>query len=123
MMRVVSQNGMIDIPYEMSTFHCAGGIIRINMSGGDAGKGTVMAQYDTEEKVQKAMEMLHKAYTGIMPSIVIGNDSSFGEEDMKVLQNSTIGAFIKPANYGDVEVHILPRIFRFPEDDEIEVGE
>lgn len=121
-MRVISQNGAIDVPYEMTAFHLVGGMIHMNMVG-DTGKGTLMAQYDSSEKAQKAIVMLHKAYTEIMPSIVIGNDFSFDEESMKVLQNSTTGAFIKASNYGDVEVHMLPRIFRFPSDEEIEVQE
>lgn len=37
-MRVISQNGAIDVPYEMTAFHLAGGMIRMNMVG-DTGKG------------------------------------------------------------------------------------
>ena len=42
-MRVISQNGAIDVPYEMTAFHLAGGMIRMNMVG-DTGKRTLMAQ-------------------------------------------------------------------------------
>lgn len=37
-MRVISQNGAIDVPYEMTAFHLAGGMIHMNMVG-DTGKG------------------------------------------------------------------------------------
>lgn len=122
MMRVISQNGMIDVPYEMTAIHCTETIIRMNMVG-DTGKGTFMAEYSTPEKTQKAMELLRRQYIYIMPSLVIDNGNSFDAESMEILKNSTVGAIIKPANRGDVEVHHLPRVFRFPTDDEIEVME
>lgn len=56
-MRVISQNGMIDVPYEMTAFHMAGGTIRMNMVG-DTGKGTIIAQYSTQEKALKSLEQM-----------------------------------------------------------------
>ena len=61
-MRVISQNGMIDVPYEMTAFHMAGGTIRMNMVG-DTGKGTIIAQYSTQDKAEKAMQKLHNKYS------------------------------------------------------------
>lgn len=119
-MRIVSQNGMIDVPYEMIALYCTETMVRMCMVG-DTGRGTVMAEYSTPEKVQKAMELLHHEYIGIMPSLVIDNRNSFDAESMEILKNSTVGALVRPVNPGDVEVHMLPRIFRFPADDEIEV--
>lgn len=119
---VISQNGAIDVPYEMTAFHLAGGMIHMNMVG-DTGKGTLMAQYEMPEKAEKAMKMLHKEYTGIMPSLVIDMNAKFDKESMKALINSTAGVAVKPANDGDIDVHMLPRIFQFPTDDEIEVEE
>lgn len=121
-MRVISQNGAIDVPYEMAAFHLAGGMIRMNMVG-DTGKGTLMAQYETPEKAEKAMKMLHKEYTGIMPSLAIDRNAKFDEESMEALINVDAGLWVKPANVGDIEVHMLPRIFQFSADDEIEVEE
>ena len=88
-MRVISQNGAIDVPYEMTAFHLAGGMIRMNMVG-DTGKGTLMAQYETPEKAEKAMEMLHKAYTGIMPSLVIDRNAKLDEESTDKLYRGSI---------------------------------
>lgn len=122
MMRVISQNGMIDVPYEMAVIHCIETIIWMNVAG-DTGKGTLMAEYSTPEKTQKAMELLRRQYIGIMPSLVIDNGNSFDAESMEILRNSTVGALIRTANPGDVEVHHLPRMFRFPADEEIEVME
>lgn len=60
-MRVISQNGAIDVPYEITAFHSCNGRIRMNMVG-DTGRGTEMAEYSTQEKVNKAMKMLRQTY-------------------------------------------------------------
>ena len=51
-MRVVSQNGDIDVPYEITAFHICHGRIRMNMAG-DTGRGTEMAVYESQEKALK----------------------------------------------------------------------
>jgi hypothetical protein len=72
-MRVISQNGRIDIPYDyfslsMSWEKIASGkvedrnvfsIVCHNLSSPN---GTKLAEYSTEEKVKKAMKMLRIAY-------------------------------------------------------------
>ena len=60
-MRIISQNGAIDVPYEMSSIRNDDGLIILCMIG-ETGKGSVIARYSTSEKAQKAMEMLHEAY-------------------------------------------------------------
>ena len=74
-MRVISQNGRIDIPYDyfslsMSVAKITSGkvedrnvfsIVCHNLSSPN---GTKLAEYSTEEKAKKAMEMLRKAYVG-----------------------------------------------------------
>ena len=62
-MRLISQNGMIDVPYEMSAIRNEDNAIILNMVG-EKGKGSVIARYSTSEKAEKAMEMLRTAYTG-----------------------------------------------------------
>lgn len=63
-MRLVSQNGNFDVPYETTSLSRTGNIIRayIPMVGE---KGVVMARYSTDEKAQKAMKALHKVYAGM----------------------------------------------------------
>lgn len=121
-MRVISQNGLIDVPHGITCFRSHSGTIYMNMAG-DTGKGTVMAEYSSPEKAQKAMEMMHKEYTGIMPSPIIDHEGVIDMESMEELRKSKVGAFIHTCNHGDVECHMLPRIFKFPADDEIEVHE
>lgn len=60
-MRIISQNGMIDVPYEMIAIRVTGTFIRMNMVG-DTGKGTVIAEYNTSAKAERAMEMLREVY-------------------------------------------------------------
>ena len=116
-MRIISQDCDKDLPYESSEVivddKC---IIAISSS-----LPRLMAEYSNAEKAQKAMDMLHREYTGIMPSLVIDNDSMLNQKDMKALLELPKGAIVRPANPGDIEVHMLPRVFRFPADDEIEV--
>lgn len=66
-MRIISQNGLISVPFEMAAIRATGTFIRMNMVG-DTGKGTVIAEYSTSEKAEKAMQLLHEAYSG-MPII------------------------------------------------------
>lgn len=60
-MRIISQNGEIDVPYEMTSIRSFEGNVLMNMVG-DTGKGSVIARYSTPEKAQKAMKMLHGFY-------------------------------------------------------------
>lgn len=122
-MRVISQNGKYDVPYENFVFVSEQNMIYAVSIAGSGTKQWLMAEYTGPGKTQKAMEMLHQEYTGIMSSLVTDNGHNFDAESMEVLISSTVGAFIKPVNSGDVEVHTLPRIFCFPACDEIGVEE
>lgn len=66
-MRLISQTGDIDIPYESSTIVRAGKLIvaySVNYysSINYYSQKNVMGMYSTEEKAKKVMEMLHRAY-------------------------------------------------------------
>ena len=67
-MRVISQDGTLDVPYEISSFSMAVGkyenvehavIFCYNYS---TSIGTKMAEYGSKEKAKKAMEMLRIVY-------------------------------------------------------------
>lgn len=120
-MRIVSQNGMIDVPYEMTALHATDNHIRMCMVG-DTGKGSLLAEYSSPEKVQKAMEMLRMGYVGLLPSLII-SDRGVSQTDLGDLKQSMVGGQIIQAGQGSIEYHMLPRIFRFPADEEIEVEE
>lgn len=59
-MRLVSQNGEFDVPYEIATLSRIGNIIRAYVPiVGE--KGTVMARYSTESQEKEAMSMVLEA--------------------------------------------------------------
>lgn len=67
-MRVVSQDGTIDVPYEQVVIQRFNRVIYFlnkNLTGVESVTNDMeMASYSTEEKAKKAMEMLRIAYTG-----------------------------------------------------------
>ena len=69
-MRLISQDGTIDVPYDYFSLTIATGkyedveyacIYCYNLS---SPKGTKLAEYSSKEKAEKAMEMLHITYKG-----------------------------------------------------------
>lgn len=67
-MRVISQDGTIDVPYEQVVIQRFNRVIYFlnkNLTGVESVTNDMeMASYSTEEKAKKAMEMLRIAYTG-----------------------------------------------------------
>ena len=116
-MRIISQDCDKDLPYESSEVivddKC---IIAISSS-----LPRLMAEYSNAEKAQKAMDMLHREYVRVMPSLVIDRNAALDSKSINKLYEATGGVIIQPGNQGDINVHMLPRVFRFPEDNEIEV--
>lgn len=112
-MRIISQNGAIDIPYEMSAIRNEDNVVVLNMVG-ETGKGSVIARYSTSEKAEKAMEMLHRAYIG-MPIIAVKDV----EMDAKMVSDAIRNGFVQamPLNEQKIEYDI----FRFPKDEDVEV--
>lgn len=106
-MRVISQDGIIDVPYEMAVVYveCEGVIAKV----GD--KRYVMGSYSTEKKAVKAMEMLREKYGKL--------------EVMKVLASGTAEYMEKVFATDEMIKHYNAycdmNAFQFPQDDEIEV--
>ena len=61
-MRVISQDGTIDMPYEMSIVWCEDSGAVLLQAVGEVGEYQTFAKYSTEEKANKAMEELRYAY-------------------------------------------------------------
>lgn len=62
-MRVISQNGMVDVPYENVAFTVdKSDEYVIHGHTSYEYKACLLAKYSTEEKALKAMEMLHILY-------------------------------------------------------------
>lgn len=67
-MRVISQDGTIDVPYEISSFSMACGKYKdvgyaaVYCHNSSTAAGTKMAEYSSKEKADEAMEELRVAY-------------------------------------------------------------
>lgn len=65
-MRIISQDGTLDIPYEqvvIQRFNCEIYFLNKNLTGVEQlCSDMVIAKYSTEEKAKKAMEMLGEQY-------------------------------------------------------------
>ena len=115
-MRIISQKGLCrrDIPYEHSAFYMStsGTHIYANCNG----VVYSLAEYSTVEKAEKAMQMLHKAYTGA-PFIIKNTEVPVGfAEQLKNMRSGSITVM----DHGDnVKIEPMNIVFRFPQDDEI----
>ena len=122
-MRVISQDGTMDVPYEISSFSMAVGkyenvehavIFCYNYS---TSMGTKMAEYGSKEKAKKAMEMLRDAYIG-MPIVMQNVDISEGV--MKEFERlKKCGIVVQTENQPSKIECISNAIFQFPADEEL----
>lgn len=108
-MRIISQDGKCDYPYENSTLfidYMDGRVIKIVPSTGGY-KGSNIAIYSTEEKAVKAVEMLREAYSNNVFYHHTATTDEF-KDAMSLLSNEKFKE--ETSEY-----------FQFPQDDEIEV--
>lgn len=94
-MRIISQNGKVDMPYKKIALYLSCEQIVAKHEG----IKYLLATYSTEEKAIKAMEMCREEYLSI-----IELDGGY---------DTVSGCYVQP-NYW-----VLPKVFRFPADDEI----
>lgn len=110
-MRVISQDGAMDFPYDSSWVSVYGGCVngriyvRMHLCGYD--DSVDVADYSTKAKAVKAMEMLKRAYDNNMFYHCMANTKRF-EEAQNILSAEQFRK--ATAEY-----------FQFPQDDEIEV--
>lgn len=106
-MRVISQHGNVDLPYEQIVVcHAMESVIALYNE-----KEYVLGKYSSKEKAYKAMEMLREQYGKL--------------EVMKVLASGT-AEYMEKALATDVMIkhyntYCDMNVFQFPQDDEIEV--
>lgn len=106
-MRVISQYGNVDLPYEqIVVYHAMESVIALYN-----GEKCVLGEYSSKEKAYKAMEMLRDQYKGL--------------EVFKVLASGTAEHMEKSFNFDELKKYIQAyhdiNVFQFPQDDEIEV--
>lgn len=102
-MRVISQDGTFDMPYEMSTMWCddAGAVLLQPI--GEIGEYQTFAKYSTKGKAKKAMEELRYAY--MCHSLVKMGQTPPDGIDENIDEKLTMG---------------LSGVFHFPAEEELE---
>lgn len=113
-MRIISQSGLLDVPYELiaiSPYSKNMATIVGTFPGNDLGKGDrvyILAEYSTEEKAIKAMEMCREKYA-----------QSELNKDMIQKAADTLSK-ISVSVIDDVRKQLAEKyLFQFPADDEI----
>lgn len=124
-MRVISQDGTIDIPYELSAVTIGHKVdlskfnINIRSKLLDE-RPCIVATYSTEEKAIKAMEMLREAYVGmpiVMQNVDISEDVAKEFERLK-----ECGIMVRAENQPSKVDFINNAVFRFPQDEDVEIS-
>lgn len=122
-MRVISQDGTIDMPYEeviIQRFKSRIYFLNKNLTGVESLSDDMqIAEYSTEEKAIKAMEMLRETYIGmpiVMQNVDISEDVAKEFEGLK-----KCGIMVQTENQPSKVDFINNAVFQFPQDDEIEV--
>ena len=123
-MRVISQDGTMDVPYDYFSLSMSSGkykdveVAYIYCQNSSSPIGVKLAKYSAEAKAIKAMEMLREAYTG---------KSKLNVDEIPNLAPQGFGEKLR---VGDIllcdkvntDVSFSSNYyFRFPQDDEIEV--
>lgn len=93
-MRIISQDGNVDLPYESIVIVCAEGIVSAEVN---SGKRFCVGVYSTQEKARAAIKELRKSYLKCNAVNVAGASGG------------------GPSTYGFVK----NRVFIFPPDEEV----
>ena len=106
-MRLISQHGNVDLPYEQIVVcHAMESVIALYN-----GEKYVLGEYSSKEKAYKAMEMLREQYSRIRIIKALASGAC------EYMEKS-----LKPEEFKDIfEEYINMEVFQFPQDDEIEV--
>lgn len=101
-MRIISQDGLFDLPYGETTLQVFydGKIVAFSLNDLESDNFITMAKYSTDEKAKKAIEMCREKYLSRMEL-----DGGY---------DATNDWYVQP-NYW-----VLPRVFQFPKDEEVE---
>lgn len=120
-MRVISQDGTMDVPYEKFIFYIAADnsiIATRNFEGyPDSLFSGRIAEYSSREKTKRAMKLLRTSYIGrFITNSEVPEDF---EKGMKELMKGGFGTVIVRDSHSRVEFDNLNGYFQFPQDDEV----
>lgn len=118
-MRIISQDGTIDVPYEqcvIQRFREKIYFLNENLVGLEHFERDMeMASYSTEEKAQKAMEMLKLASAKVL--VLNANVTDDLDEQLEKLRT----VIARDTSESRVELNKLNGYFQFPKDKDVEV--
>lgn len=123
-MRVISQDGTIDVPYDYFSLSIASGKYDVEVAfiychNLSSPNGTKLAKYSSREKALKVMELLRETYIG-MPIVMQNVDVS--EDVAKEFERLNKCCVVVRAENQPSKVDFINNaIFQFPADDEVEV--
>lgn len=121
-MRLISQEGrviFVDLPYKGTPLYIEPGE-PCTIYGSFSDIVYALAVYSTQEKAQKAMQMLHECYTGMMymRNVDFGKDVDVKERLKESMRHGT--GFISVIDRGEnVKIEQMNIVFRFPQEDEV----
>ena len=117
-MRLISQNGNFDIPYDEIVVElfdkCVVGRLKEYI-----GRDIILGAYSTDEKAQKAMEMLRTAYVGL-PILFQNVDMNESVVD-KLKEWKRDGIVLLHDNADSKIEQVNNAIFQFPKDEDVKV--
>lgn len=123
-MRVISQDGTIDVPYDYFSLSIASGkyedveVAYIYCHNLSSPNGTKLAEYSSREKAIKAMEMLREAYAG-KPKLNVDEIPNLIPQEFE--GKLGIGDILL-CDKANADINFSSNYyFQFPQDDEIEV--
>ena len=116
-MRLISQDGLIDVPYEYGSLSVGVGKVEeiehavIKYRNVSSPNGTKLAEYSNKAKAQKVMEMLREQYMKLgMIKILASGTCEYMDKSLE--KEEKIGIY---ADY------CRKHCFKFPADEEVEV--
>lgn len=117
-MRIISQNGRFDLPYEKCIIWVHDNKITVCPIRETDSEYTFEI-YSTSKKAEKVMEMLHKAYIG-MPIVFKNVELDDTVKNIFSAFDKT-GIILQPLEDARSEVECVNNIiFQFPKDDEVQ---
>lgn len=117
-MRVISQKGEFDFPYEQIVVQRNENIVfAIPVSNGALTK--VLGEYGTPEQAEKAMDMLHEVYMG---KFTILQNIDIDEAEFEKVKSSFGNLlFVRSDDSSSRIIETNERLFRFPQDCEVQL--
>ena len=116
-MRIISQNGITEIPYDLYGVRQLKSDLSKIIAFTNGDEFLIMAEYSTETKAQKAMEMLRAAYTG---TPLIFENCDVADEVFEGLKRRSIEAILTVTNDKPKVDYLDNFYFQFPADEDVE---